>query len=302
MLAERIVYDTVYSTSENVRAGRANKAQTLEELVTLWAETTGNIDAYYFETKNGLVISPNDQKPIIDSIKKDTPIDRAEFEFFQKFEDWAVNGTQKNTVWASYTHPSRSENCKFIISTREGDKILNRSIRVNLDRLEFLHLSNDLIRHSIDPEQNIFDPESLRSELLIIRDDIDWIQILEKHLGKGELFTQIRNDDDLLHRQGHLDRAAIYYDMMQRGVPAEEIAARMRQDNFVGDQSPTCPPGMRTASELMTANSIVYSGVEDQYGSLTFKCQKGHTNTRPYGQLAKHCQTCGEDVSCGKTA
>jgi len=36
----------------------------------------------------------------------------------------------------------------------------------------------------------------------------------------------------------------------------------------------------------------------DQYGSLTFKCQKGHLNTRPRGKLIDCCKTCGIDVSC----
>lgn len=37
---------------------------------------------------------------------------------------------------------------------------------------------------------------------------------------------------------------------------------------------------------------------EDEYGSLDFKCQKGHNNTRPKGKLIDNCTTCGISVRC----
>lgn len=38
---------------------------------------------------------------------------------------------------------------------------------------------------------------------------------------------------------------------------------------------------------------------EDQYGSLTFECQKGHKNTRERGKLLERCKTCNCDLRCG---
>lgn len=40
------------------------------------------------------------------------------------------------------------------------------------------------------------------------------------------------------------------------------------------------------------------SALSDQYGSLVFNCQKGHANTRPYGQKIPCCMTCGISVDC----
>lgn len=37
---------------------------------------------------------------------------------------------------------------------------------------------------------------------------------------------------------------------------------------------------------------------EDKFGSLIFKCPKGHTNTRPRNQLIDRCKTCGTSVKC----
>ena len=36
----------------------------------------------------------------------------------------------------------------------------------------------------------------------------------------------------------------------------------------------------------------------DQFGSLEFKCKKGHNNKRPYGKLIPCCTTCGDSVKC----
>lgn len=36
----------------------------------------------------------------------------------------------------------------------------------------------------------------------------------------------------------------------------------------------------------------------DEHGSLEFKCNRGHSNTRPKGQLIPKCQVCGDSVAC----
>lgn len=37
----------------------------------------------------------------------------------------------------------------------------------------------------------------------------------------------------------------------------------------------------------------------DQFGSLSFRCQRGHRNTRPRGKLIPNCMHCGISVGCG---
>lgn len=41
-------------------------------------------------------------------------------------------------------------------------------------------------------------------------------------------------------------------------------------------------------------------GRRDKFGSLTFRCPKGHENEREPGKLMPECKVCGIDVSCGK--
>ncbi|MFA5004418.1 MAG: hypothetical protein WC498_04050 [Candidatus Saccharimonadales bacterium] len=42
----------------------------------------------------------------------------------------------------------------------------------------------------------------------------------------------------------------------------------------------------------------IFGKDEDRYGSLEFKCPKGHNNRRPHGKLIETCQKCGVSVRC----
>ena len=62
---------------------------------------------------------------------------------------------------------------------------------------------------------------------------------------------------------------------------------------------------LRGLAEILVADSMdVYAAIfgngksEDKYGSLEFKCSKGHHNKRPYGKLLENCQKCAVSVRC----
>ncbi len=58
--------------------------------------------------------------------------------------------------------------------------------------------------------------------------------------------------------------------------------------------------GFDAASQLEEAgygNQSTEAG-EDQYGSLTFECPKGHQNQRPRNKLIPRCKVCGISVKC----
>jgi hypothetical protein len=59
--------------------------------------------------------------------------------------------------------------------------------------------------------------------------------------------------------------------------------------------SSSCPSG---ASSLEGGKSSMFSSEEDEFGSLSFKCPKGHSNTRKRKQLLTNCQKCGVSVKC----
>lgn len=46
------------------------------------------------------------------------------------------------------------------------------------------------------------------------------------------------------------------------------------------------------------ADKKIETSENDQFGSLTFNCKKGHKNKRPRGKLIDCCTTCGDSVKC----
>lgn len=71
-----------------------------------------------------------------------------------------------------------------------------------------------------------------------------------------------------------------------------------------GEEILGCGGGISAEDALLEANSedvfdaIFEKDEEDRYGSLKFKCEKGHTNKRPRNQLIDSCKTCGVSVRC----
>lgn len=68
-------------------------------------------------------------------------------------------------------------------------------------------------------------------------------------------------------------------------------------------RSGSCPSSKRGGSGLDTfsgggSEAEQKHDDEDQYGSLTFSCPKGHVNRRPCGKLIENCQRCGISVRC----
>jgi hypothetical protein len=59
--------------------------------------------------------------------------------------------------------------------------------------------------------------------------------------------------------------------------------------------------GLSTAdslSQIGYGNKVKTPGASDKFGSLKFKCPKGHENTRPRNKLIDCCTTCGVSVKC----
>lgn len=53
-----------------------------------------------------------------------------------------------------------------------------------------------------------------------------------------------------------------------------------------------------TEDQMESAGYGNKTSEKDDYGPLTFKCQKGHNNTRPRDKLIEKCTTCGISVKC----
>lgn len=85
----------------------------------------------------------------------------------------------------------------------------------------------------------------------------------------------------------------------------QEIAGAYARLQAKGEVLFGCGGAIGTEDPLMEADpDKVFDSIfgksagEDKHGSLTFKCQKGHINTRPRNQLIDKCKTCGISVKC----
>lgn len=98
----------------------------------------------------------------------------------------------------------------------------------------------------------------------------------------------------------HIVQARIYEE-------AGNYEAAMRETQYAKQKAITnsCPDGSSGAlgstgeqwGSAKDGNQSSEPG-EDKYGSLTFKCPKGHTNHRPRNRLIPNCQKCGVSVRC----
>ena len=86
----------------------------------------------------------------------------------------------------------------------------------------------------------------------------------------------------------HIEQARKHLERGDDDAAKIEAARAIRTET-----SSSCPSG-GSKNEL----NLEGKTGEDKYGSLQFKCPKGHTNTRPRNQLISNCRTCGVSVKC----
>lgn len=82
-----------------------------------------------------------------------------------------------------------------------------------------------------------------------------------------------------------------------------EIAQATDRAIAKGETFSGCGITIKGEADSMLEDQLEMAGYgnksdEDKYGSLHFKCQKGHNNTRPRGKLIEKCQKCGISVRC----
>lgn len=78
-----------------------------------------------------------------------------------------------------------------------------------------------------------------------------------------------------------------------------ELMRSAEQKAIQTADSSSCPSGVGRNSDIdISTEASSLSQDKDKFGSLTFKCPKGHTNRRPRNKLIPKCTTCGTSVAC----
>lgn len=90
-------------------------------------------------------------------------------------------------------------------------------------------------------------------------------------------------------------------ELLVAGMPRSlewELRAAGKEARAAGMVFSGCGASVAAAEQLAEAGYGNKGEIKDKYGSLEFTCKKGHPNRRPYGQLIRSCQHCGDSVSC----
>lgn len=90
--------------------------------------------------------------------------------------------------------------------------------------------------------------------------------------------------------------------MLQQEIMMAGTEARQRGQSFSACGGTLRAEGLDLSTESLMKEAGYgnsdENADEDKYGSLTFKCPKGHKNTRPRGKLIDNCTTCKISVKC----
>lgn len=124
-------------------------------------------------------------------------------------------------------------------------------------------------------------------------------EISEKHMVEQAVFDNSINPRVFgSTAASHIEQARIYIEL---GDNKNALLYVSKAKSTAVSSS--CPSALKSGinadarPEDQDTTSSSSSG-EDKYGSLTFKCQKGHNNTRPRNRLIDKCKTCGVSVRC----
>ena len=296
MSAERLAVATIRSSRENLANGMP-LGQIIEENISVHAESHREVNTYYSKVRNGRIISPDTGLPLIYSFRADTELQRTEIEFFSKYEAWAIDSEATGTaVWVSPPHPEHDgTDSKLIVYKKDfidGEPaILNRS--VNVATKDYMKMGHDLIRNSTEPGRVIFDPELMRSELIILTNDTGWIDILENYTTNKEMIEKIRSDQDILERKQKLNWANEYVSMIGLGYTDNQIVERMIIDGFIkadGGYSCDLPMG-QSVSGFFTQNSLQYTeGGDKKYVKKCGNCKVRIEARIGKGYVCSNCQ------------
>lgn len=173
-----------------------------------------------------------------------------------------------------------------------------------------------LLSTSIHPM--VYSPEDIRSEVLVFHPNSrSHMQTLRSSIPMDEIWDAIESGEvyrekisakqdtqKVWNAVGHLfENARTHDEFIRAGAAAEQMMSQLGRKMTGG------PCGKMNSEVISKSANLLWQHVElgqneieepnDGKGSLSFKCSKGHENTRRPGKFRKTCKVCGEDVSCG---
>jgi len=245
------------------------------ELLSVSNETNRRIDSSHYLVREGLLIDPETNRPILQFIAPGV-----EYKVAEDLQGWA-NESSDGIAW-------------WISPELEGVYPCNKAMiyQIAYD----LYGNKSVLNSAILFDGYIKSPEDLRRTLFTdVDEDEVYIGILrwiEEVSGEKIDRQSVSHDSEI--------NAEYFADKIRAGTDSSTIVDEMKSSGFIGNFSVSCPLSFSDFTSA-NANLLIFSVGKDKYGDRRFKCPRtscGKMNTRPFGKLISHCKYCGADVSC----
>lgn len=253
------------------------------QLISVSRETNRKPDSTYFEVVDGELCDSITKESVLSVIKRETPLQETEYQAAVQIQDWAATSDEGIAVWISPRfsgeYPCEKISIHQIAYKLDGTKVV----------LNSYILFDANLRNTEDLRRFIFtEPDSEEA----IPGILSWIHAASR---------KSVNTDTADY--GEVERQAAYFaGQIRAGVDPNLVVREMQEAGFLGNNPISCPGVKQSFSSVLGSRSevFIFSEAGDQYGSLTFSCDKCKSmNTRPYSKLISNCQHCGTDVKCG---
>lgn len=183
-----------------------------------------------------------------------------------------------------------------------GDEVLGRKVERTPEDYAALELASKLREASLKDVC-----QKVREDLLSVVDELetpmDAVQrmwhLVKKHTTQDS-FRNSNIDPKVFGRD-----AVPYINEVRRYIQngAGHLTQQLMRKAHEKSTISGCGGGSSSNESEMSSGQLAKdlgetSAGSDKYGSLKFKCPKGHTNTRPRNRLIPNCATCGTSVKC----
>ena len=238
--------------------------QEVEFQASLALETNRVPDPFVYQVKEGNLFSPVTQDWVENSITQNDSIEEAEYEAFQKIQNWATKSEDGIAVWISPPHPYKYDAAKIIFSeilyNFSLEKFLrNRAICFDWTPRQCLSFAKNL-------GLSAFTSEELRSSPVFLEISVEeFLKVIESYSPKQAGI--IRNGKDFLIKEEIMAG-------LMRGIPAP-----------LGPYSPSCSSMAKSAFSTMFEGSL-------NLGESFFECPRCH-GPIPSGRGLTTCPHCG---------
>lgn len=270
-----------------------NPQRRKQELVTLWAETSGEVDIYnlYFDEILDKLIDPVTNIPAEDFFDKGTtPVNRSEYISWLKMEDAVRKNKEVVLFWVSPPHIERSADTKITVwfSREEKGKksLVGKSARFDLPAMKSMDIANNFMTYSIEPFKTFSNLTQVRENIIILSNPDSWLTALKAVLGNKKPINKMASGQDIVEYNLRSKEAESYNTMIDSDVNNSLIFEHMRASSFLGKGDITCPVSV---SNFLLARSLA----GNSEGKFVRKCGQCGATINSVISRGFQCPSCG---------